>query len=164
MKKLILIRHAKSSWEDPLLDDHERPLNDRGHRDAPQMAQRLKEKEVIADLIISSTAVRAKATAYITAERLDFPKEEILIRKDLYHTSENEMLKVLTRLPDTLNTVLLIGHNPGLNDLIIRLGGKIKDLPTAGQFAFSFDTSKWSEIDAENSKVWFVDHPKKVNH
>src|SRR5690606_1596107 len=159
MKKLLLIRHAKSDWEDPFLDDHERPLSLRGLRDAPLMAQRLVKKNIMPDLIISSDAKRAKTTALITAENLRYPKNKIPFTADLYYASASTLLAVIKNTPPDVETLLLIGHNPGLNDLIELLGGEIDNLPTCGQFGFIFAVENWSSIDRESAQKWLFDYP-----
>lgn len=161
MKKLVIIRHAKSSWDDPFLSDHSRPLAERGIKDAPKMAKRLKKEKIYPDAIISSDAERAKATAIITAENLDFSLKKIDFIKNLYHGSVSQILSEIKKTDDEVKTLFLIGHNPGLNDTIWKLGGEIDNLPTAGQFGFKFDVKSWEEINAKNAKVWFFDYPKK---
>jgi phosphohistidine phosphatase len=161
MKKLVIIRHAKSSWDEPFLNDHDRPLAERGLKDAPKMAKRLKKENIFPDAIISSDAVRAKATAIITAEQLDFPTKKIDFIKDLYHGSVSQILSEIKKTDESVKTLFLFGHNPGLNDLIWKLGGEIDNLPTAGQFGFKFDVKTWEEISAKNAKTWFFDYPKK---
>ena len=161
MKKIILIRHGKSAWDQPWLSDHDRPLADRGIHDAPKMASRLKEKSIHPDLILSSTALRAADTAKITAEILGFPEDEIEFEKNLYHASPSILLKYIHLQKDSKDLNLLVGHNPGLNELISHLGGKLDNLPTSGQFGFQFTTDSWNEIGPQNAKVWFIDYPKK---
>lgn len=160
MKKLLLYRHAKSSWDDPYLDDHRRPLALRGLRDAPYMAQRLKKKAVIPDAVISSDAERAKATALITAENLHFPKTEIKLRPALYHASAQGILAEIRQAADPYDVLFVFGHNPGLTDLINFFGGSLDNLPTSGQFGFTFDTDHWADIHPGNAAVWFYDYPK----
>lgn len=161
MKKLIIIRHAKSSWNDPYLDDHQRPLAGRGLRDSPRMGQRLKRKNIFPDNIISSDAMRAKATALIIAEQLHFPKDKIEFTRKLYHASAYSILELLRNTGADTKTLFIFGHNPGFNDLIDLLGGEIDNLPTCGQYAFKFDTNSWSQISEKNGQTWFVDYPKK---
>ncbi|MFD2037104.1 SixA phosphatase family protein [Belliella marina] len=160
MKNLIVIRHAKSSWDDPFLDDHQRPLGDRGLRDSPRMGQRLKRKGVIPDLLVSSDAERAKSTALIIAEQLHFPKDRIMFTGTLYHASSSVILGLIRSLDDLYNTVMIFGHNPGFNDLIWELGFEIENLPTCGQFAVKFEVNSWKHVGKENAKKWFFDYPK----
>lgn len=161
MKNLVIIRHAKSSWTEPLLNDHQRPLAERGLRDAPKMGNRLKKKGINPDAMLSSDAERAKATALITAESLDFPQEKIRFTPDLYHASASDILSEIKKTDNSVNTLFVFGHNPGENDLIWKLGGEIDNLPTSGQFGFKFDVHKWSDIEKKNAKFWFFDYPKK---
>ncbi|GAB3648953.1 hypothetical protein GCM10028791_13630 [Echinicola sediminis] len=165
MKKLIFYRHAKSSWDNPFLDDHKRPLAERGLRDAPRMAERLKKKNISPDHMLSSDAERAKATALITADHLGFPKAKVAYTNQLYHASSNQILKTVRNLPNSKDIAFVFGHNPGLNDIIDDLGGDIENLPTCGQFGFTFDVDDWDKIAADNAKVWFYDFPKnKANN
>lgn len=160
MKKLLLYRHAKSSWDDPLLHDHQRPLAHRGLRDAPFMAQKLKKKGISPDFILSSDAARAKATALITAENLHFPKGKIEFTPGLYHASARSILSLIRDTDNKHGVLFLFGHNPGLNEVIEFLGGEIDNLPTCGQFGFTFNSENWSEVSPENATVWFFDYPK----
>jgi phosphohistidine phosphatase len=161
MKKVVFIRHAKSSWDDPYLNDHERPLADRGLRDAPRMAQRLKKREIKVDAIISSDASRAKTTALILAETLHFPKDNIQFTPNLYMASANSILGEIKKTKNSVDTLLVFGHNPGFNEIIEKLGGEIDNLPTAGQFGFKLDIKDWEDISPKKAKVWFFDYPKK---
>lgn len=124
------------------------------------MAQRLKKKAIFPDAIISSDAERAKATALITAENLHFPKEKISWRPDLYHASARTILKEISQTEDQLDLLFLFGHNPGLTELVNLLGEDLDNLPTCGQFGFTFNTDHWADISAENAKMWFYDYPK----
>jgi phosphohistidine phosphatase len=161
MKKIILVRHAKSSWNDPFLNDHDRPLADRGIADAPKMAKRLKKRGIVPDLILSSTALRAAETAKITAKVLGYPSEKIHWEKGLFHASPNQILKIIRMQKDTANMLLVFGHNPGFNDLITYLGGDLENLPTSGQFGFKLKAAHWAELKPETAEVWFIDYPKK---
>lgn len=163
MKKIILVRHAKSAWDNPLLNDHDRPLADRGIADAPKMAKRLKKRGVLPDLMLSSTALRADETAKITAKALDYPLEKIIWEKGLFHASPHQILKIIRMQSDSKNTILIFGHNPGFNDLIAYLGGDLDNLPTSGQFGFKLNSAHWAELSPENVEVWFFDFPKNKN-
>ncbi len=161
MKRLVLVRHAKSAWDDPFLRDHKRPLALRGLRDAPKMGQRLKKRGVIPDMMLSSDATRASATAQIIAEQLHFPKKAIQYSNKLYHASSYEIFEQIRAVPQAVELLLVFGHNPGFNDLIWELGGELDNLPTAGQFGFIFHTDNWLDISKKNAEVWFDDYPKK---
>lgn len=161
MKKIILIRHAKSSWDNPWLSDHDRPLADRGLQDAPIMAKRLKKRKIQAEIILCSTATRAVETAKIIAKELEFPVSEIILEENLYHASPNKILKYIHLQKDSKDILFIVGHNPGLNELIEHLGGKLDNLPTSGQFGFLAKIDRWSEFGPKTAEVWFVDFPKK---
>lgn len=161
MKKLILIRHAKSSWDKPWQNDHDRPLAERGLRDAPEMAKRLKKRGIQPEIILSSTALRAIQTAKITAQELNFPEEKIETEKNLFHASPNMILKIIHMQKDTHDTLFVFGHNPGLNELINELGVDLDNLPTSGQIGFKLDAESWSELNRKNVQFWFIDYPKK---
>ncbi len=161
MKNLVLIRHAKSAWDQPFLSDHRRPLAERGLRDAPRMAQRIKKRGIFPDAMISSDAERAKSTAFITAEQLKFPREKIILTQHLYHAGASQILQLVQQCKETDQTLFIYGHNPGFNDFIWEMGFQIDNLPTAGQFGLRFDTNSWKNIGPENAQKWFFDYPKK---
>lgn len=161
MKKIILVRHGKSAWNNPNLTDHDRPLADRGLNDVPEMGLRLKEKGIAPDLILSSTATRASQTAEILAEVLHIPKSNLVFDKNLYHASYTTILKCIQKQDDSNQLIFIVGHNPGLNDLIDFLGGKIDNLPTSGQYGFLVDSDRWIQLRPQKVRTWFVDYPKK---
>ena len=117
MKTLFLIRHAKSSWDDPALPDKDRPLGDRGRRDAPKMGKRLAKRDVKPDLILSSPARRAFTTAEIMAKKLDYKLKHIVVDDRLYAGAVHDLLNVIHKLGDKLERVMLFGHNPELTEL-----------------------------------------------
>lgn len=164
MKTLYVIRHAKSSWEDTNLPDFDRPLNERGKRDAPRMGKRLKERLIHPDLLLSSPAKRALSTCKRIAETLGLPKDGIKTDRDLYHADEEDILSVVRRLNDKYSTVFIFGHNPGLTDFVNSLSRdeamNIPNLPTCGVAAFSFDTDSWNKTDFGKGNFLFFDYPK----
>jgi len=161
MKKIILVRHGKSAWNDPNLSDHDRPLADRGLENVPEMGFRLKEKGILPNLILSSTATRAAQTAEILAEVLHIPKSKVAYDKNLYHASSATILKCIQRQDDSNDVIFLVGHNPGMNDFIDYFGGNLANLPTSGQYGLLVDTDHWIQLRRENAKTWFIDYPKK---
>ncbi len=161
MKKIILIRHAKSDWENYSLPDYDRPLAERGLRDAPQMAASLKNRGVLIDLICSSTAQRAKQTTLLSTAVLGYPEAKIHWEKSLYHASASHLLHFIQSQSDQVQTLVLVGHNPGLTELIVHLGVNLDNLPTAGQFAFSVLSKEWKDLSAANCKFEWWDSPKK---
>ena len=165
MKTLYLIRHAKSSWDDPEQADHERPLNKRGKKDAPNMARRLKEKHVTPDVMITSTATRAHDTCRAFAKILDFDKDKIKTEKRLYHADEEQILKVIRELKDRERddeeVVLLFGHNPGLTEFANRLlDENIDNIPTCGIVKAQLKIKHWKEAQFGCGELEFFDFPK----
>lgn len=160
MKKLYIIRHAKSDWDNLSLSDFERPLNKRGEKDAPFMAKKLKERGVSADIIISSAALRAKTTAKIIAKELGLSKK-IVYDENIYEASANTLYEVIKNIDNKYNTVMLFGHNPGLNMFIDSLVNVYDNIPTCGIVEIEFECKKWSEISTFNSKLISFDYPKK---
>jgi phosphohistidine phosphatase len=144
MKTLFLVRHAKSSWNEPGLPDKDRPLNDRGKRDAPKMGERLAKQDVKPDFILSSPASRALKTARIIAKRLDYKLKDILVDDRLYAAEADDLLHVIRELGDKPKSVMLIGHNPELTELAHRLSNKITRMPTCAVAEFMFDAKSWS--------------------
>ena len=161
MKTLFLIRHAKSSWDAPALADMDRPLNDRGQRDARQMGERLAKRRVKPDLILSSPATRALTTTEIIAKKLDYKRRNIVVDDRLYAVEANELLDVIRQLDDRAESVMLIGHNPELTELAHRLSGDITRLPTCAVAEFVFDARSWSRIGKDQPAKVVLDYPKK---
>lgn len=162
MKVVTLVRHAKSSWKDRTLPDHLRPLNKRGKRDAPMMGERLAERGVEVDQMISSPATRAKTTAEAVAEEIGYPWEEIVVDERLYHGEVFELLQVIQGLEDYVHHVMLFGHNPGLTELTNYLSPYyIDNVPTCGVVELRYDTDTWAcPGEVEPTEVHF-DYPKK---
>lgn len=162
MKTLYLVRHAKSSWDDPSLDDEDRPLNKRGNRDAPKMGERLAKRRVFPDLIITSPAERARITCEVIADILEYPEGEIEVDEDVYLASQTELLSIVRACDDLWNTVMVFGHNPGFTDFANSLADEdIDNIPTCGIFACTFDVDQWDEVDFGKGKMILFDYPKK---
>jgi phosphohistidine phosphatase len=163
MKKLYIVRHAKSSWDDSDLSDFDRPLNERGKRDAPVMAERLLIKGIKPDLLVASDARRAFSTAKRFASVLGYSKNEIKKEHRLYHAGESAILEIVRGLPDSANIVLLFGHNPGLTDFVNELSkdGDVTDnIPTAGIVAFELPTASWRDVNFKTGEFILFDYPK----
>ena len=161
MKELTLVRHAKSSWQHASLHDHERPLNRRGERDAPMMGERLAKRNVKPDLIVSSPAVRAHETAAIIAKKLGYRRKKIVVEGRVYNASVADLLDVLQNLDDSMTRVMVFGHNPGMTELVNRLGPReIDDLPTCGVVQLRFDTEKWVRLGEVAVQEVFYEVPK----
>ncbi len=160
-KFLYLIRHAKSSWDNPSLTDFERPLNKRGKRDAPEMGKRLAQRQVIADLMLSSPANRALTTCRHIAKEIDYPEEAIEEDEEIYHAGPSTLLKVVREIDDTWRTVLMFGHNPGFTDFANALNNTgIDNIPTCGIVLCRFEIDSWSEVQFGSGEEVFFDYPK----
>jgi phosphohistidine phosphatase len=160
-KELLLVRHAKSSWDDPYLDDHDRPLNDRGLRHAPEMGKRLQGWSIRPDVWISSTALRAITTAEILAEQVGFPQDQIQRSKDLYHASATDLLEFIAGLDDAIGSAILFGHNPGMTSLVANLYGLlIGNVPTCGVVHLQFREAKWKAVSSALPARAYFDFPK----
>ena len=145
MKTLLVLRHAKSSWNDSSLDDHERPLNERGRRDAPRMGDLAREYGLRPDLVISSDAVRAQLTAEAVAEAAGYAGE-ILFDERLYLASPAEIILVLRTMGEDAETIMIVGHNPGLEELVERLTGERQDMPTAALAQIGLPLDRWRDL------------------
>jgi phosphohistidine phosphatase len=161
MKTLSLIRHAKSSWDDTALSDRERPLADRGKRDVAEMGRRLAERDVKPDLIMSSPAMRALATAEVIAESLHYKLKDIVVNNRLYAGQADDLLDVIQALGDKLKRVMLVGHNPELTELAHRLSSEIVHMPTCAIAEFTFDAKSWSDVGNAKPAQVALDYPKK---
>lgn len=162
MKHLYIVRHAKSSWVDCEVADVERPLNKRGKKDAPVMGERLKDRGVTPDLIVSSPAKRAYKTAKKIAKKLDYPKKRIVKDESIYEGSEGDLLQVIRRADSNVESLMIFGHNPGFTFLANALVGEplIDNIPTCGVFRVDFDVDDWREVEPGTGKFQFFDYPK----
>ena len=161
MKTLILVRHAKSSWEEAGIDDFDRPLNERGKHDAPIMAKRLKSKSIDVDIFISSPAKRALRTAKYFAEEFDVEKKEIEQVSKLYGASVSTFLEVVSNIDDKNKIAVLFSHNPGITDFANTLTNvHIDNMPTCSIFAAQADADKWADFFRSEKNFLFFDYPK----
>lgn len=165
MKTLLLSRHAKSSWKNPDLPDHDRPLNKRGQNDAPRMGKLLKEEDLIPDLIMSSTAVRAKKTAEFVAKACKY-KGEIVLNQSLYGAEPADYLKILEGLSDKHKAVLVIGHSPSVKETVeVLTGSQDVIMPTCALAHISLPIQNWAELNKQKIKgkllkIW---RPKELS-
>jgi phosphohistidine phosphatase len=161
MKKILLVRHAKSSWDDMAQKDFDRPLNDRGHKDAPVMARRLLKNDVKIDAFISSPAVRALTTAEYFAEAFDIKKKQVIQEPSLYHPTNEIFFDIISKIDDRYKTVAIFSHNPGITEFAAQLcDTRIDDMPTCAIFAVKTDIQSWKEFEKAKKKFWFFDYPK----
>ena len=156
MKTLVLVRHAKSAWDAPGLDDHERPLAERGLRDAPEMGRRLAERGLVPGIIRSSTAIRARTTAKLLAQALGIGADRVELDERLYGAMPEEILEVVRDFDDAADTAMVVAHDPGLSDLAFALSGTIEHMPTCAVAEFTFDVGSWAEaVEADPVETRF---------
>src|SRR3972149_5493945 len=149
MKTIMLVRHAKSSWKNPRLDDFERPLNKRGRRDAPLMGEKLKERQILPDLILSSPAKRARKTVQFVDK--------------MYHCGASVLLDLVKKLDDKNTSVMLFGHNPDFMDFagMLLKPGPVQNIPTTGVTCIRFPVSNWKKVQKGKGESVFFDYPKR---
>lgn len=161
MKTLLLLRHAKSSWDEPSLRDFDRPLAARGKRDAPRIGKALRKRGPHPELIISSPAARTRATIKAIAASARF-EAEIQFEESVYGASASELIKLIRGLPREKATAMIVGHNPGLEDLVARLTGKPERMPTAALACIEFQIDGWDDLkDGEGKLAWLLT-PKQL--
>jgi phosphohistidine phosphatase len=147
MKTLLVLRHAKSSWKDDSIDDHERPLNKRGKDEAPRVGKHLCHVGLIPQAIVSSTARRAKDTALAVAEVCGLPAGDVVVEPRLYMAEPSQILTVVRQLPDRAARALIVGHNPGLEDFVSRLVADEVEMKTAAVAVVELDIESWRNVD-----------------
>ncbi len=162
MKTLFVVRHAKSSWGDFTLPDFERPLNDRGKKDAPVMAKRLLQRNIRIDAFISSPAKRALKTCKLFCKEFDFPEEKIILKDILYHAPREVFYQVIEKIEDVHKLVALFSHNPGITDFVNSLSQELRidNMPTCGVLGISSDVAHWSDFKTGSKTILFFDYPK----
>lgn len=162
MKTLTIVRHGKSSWKYPELDDYDRPLNHRGKADAPLTGRRLKELKISPDLIISSSANRALTTAKVIAKKIGYPKKKLVADKQVYMADSEDILAILGQVDDGYKDVFIIGHNPTLTDLANQLTNEyIDNVPTCGVVRMTLDIDSWRDLKPGKGSLVLFDYPKK---
>ena len=161
MKELLIIRHAKSSWNNAFSSDFERPLNDRGHRDAPKMAEKIKARTVTVEAFLSSTANRALTTATYFVEAYGKTKKDILLFPQLYHAPEAVFYEVIKTIPTDITTAAIFSHNPGITEFVNGLTETMVDnMPTCGIFAIQIESNNWEDFSTATKRFWFFEYPK----
>lgn len=163
MKTIILVRHAKSSWDDISLSDEQRPLTDRGRKNAPEMAKRLLKKNIPIDAILSSPAVRAKSTADYFAKEYDIKKKHIILVPGLYMASHDAFVKTIREAPEHASSIALFSHNDGITQFANSISEtRIDHMPTCSVFAVNVDIQHWSDFQPGQAKFYFFDYPKSL--
>jgi phosphohistidine phosphatase len=161
MKTLTILRHGKSSWSDRGLPDHERPLNRRGEKDAPVMGERINQAGIRPSLIMSSSAIRAWHTARIVAKAISYPLEFLHREAELYLADLDRLLDLFAGQDNAFNSVMVVGHNPGLTELANYLLPDITDnIPTCGLVALNIDTDDWNLRQRKTAELILYDFPK----
>jgi phosphohistidine phosphatase len=163
MKTLLVLRHAKSSWKEPWLADHDRPLKKRGKQDAPRMGVLIRDEGLVPDIILSSTAKRAQITARVVAENCGYDGELELTR-ELYLADAEMYIETLRELPPEVETAMVVGHNPGLESLVEDLTGEWARMPTAALAQIALPIDSWDELDLDDQgKLVSLWRPREVN-
>ena len=161
MKQLLIIRHAKSSWDNLTQKDFDRPLNERGHHDAPVMAKRLLDNHVEVDAFISSPAKRAFTTAKYFAKEYGVAEKSIIQVPALYHASKEDFFSAINKTDDTFKTIAIFSHNPGITQFINCLTeARIDNMPTCGIFVVKAEISYWKDFQKGNKIFLFFNYPK----
>lgn len=165
MKTLILVRHAKSSWNDPAQRDIDRPLNERGRDDAPVMADRLAGRGTMPQRVLCSPALRTVTTAEIFANRLHIPRELIQMERQIYLAGPSHLLHLIRQQESNIDTVMLVGHNPALTDLLNELckDARIDNMPTCCVAELQLPNDDWASVDFGMATLKFLDYPKKTH-
>ena len=158
MKKLLLVRHAKAE-KDTTVKDINRPLKYIGIQDAAFMADRLQEHSLVPQIIVTSPALRTKTTAEIFADHLSLPEPSI--SKKIYEANAQDLLQVINRLPDQYNFIALVGHNPGMAQILYYLTGEVKDVHTSTVALIEFETDDWASVSGDTGKLVYYSSPKE---
>ncbi|MGN6532868.1 MAG: SixA phosphatase family protein [Ginsengibacter sp.] len=164
MKTLLLIRHAKSGWDDPSLADFDRTLTERGKSDAKMMAKRIKDQSIDIDSFVSSPAKRAKKTTKIFMKELKKDEEEMFLIPDLYEASVSDFYATVQNLKDTKKVVAVFAHNPGITDFVNSLEcSPVYNMPTCAVFALKINTNNWETFAEAEKEFLFFDYPKNAD-
>lgn len=165
MKQLLIVRHAKSDQNNASLNDFDRPLNDRGHKNAPEMAERLIKQDLIPQQIVSSPALRALSTAHYFADTLGITRDKIIKEENIYEASATTLLKIINGFDEQSDFTALFGHNPGLSEIAEQLTGnpELYNLPTTGMALIEFPVDQWSMVSRGTGKLLLYDYPKNVS-
>jgi len=161
MKQLLLVRHAKSSWDDFSIKDFDRPLNERGKKDAPMMAKRLLKRDIAIDAFISSPAKRARKTAEAFVKEYKGDKDRIILLDELYMASPSAFAEVIKKTNGRYDTIAIFSHNEGITEFANSLTDTRADnIPTSGVFAVKIKSKHWSDFADAKKDFWFFDYPK----
>ena len=161
MKHILLTRHAASDDPDPELNDIDRPLNKHGLHDTPLMGQRLINREIKPQAIISSTAVRAMTTAVLLAKELDCPSDKILRNENVYTATPDQLMDIIRNFDNGKDWIMMMGHNPSISQLVsILCGDFVQNMPTCGIYALECQVDDWQAVGPHSAKILFFEYPK----
>ncbi len=161
MRKLYLVRHAKSSWKEEGVTDMDRPLKGSGIRDAYNTSEWLRNQKELPDVILASPATRAMHTALIFAKNLTYNFDKIWIKPEIYGASTQDIKKLVSQLDDKYESAMLFGHNPTITDFVNKcIDHRIDNVPTTGVACLKFDINSWQDID-NSAELLFFDYPKR---
>lgn len=161
MKTLLLLRHAKSSWSNPSLRDFDRPLNERGLKAAPLIGQLLLKRQIQPGLVLSSPAERARQTALFVAEAAQFATAP-RFDESIYEASALALLEIISQIDDHVAQAMIVGHNPGMEELLMILTGETRRMPTAALAFISLNVEKWSEVREGTGRLEWLVKPKEL--
>ncbi len=161
MKTLVLVRHAKSSWADSGQKDFDRPLNERGLKDAPMMAKRLLARKVKIDVFISSTAKRARKTCELFMKEFGADPDKMILQSKLYLAEPNAFREVIQKIDETVDHAVIFSHNNGITGFANQLtSARVDDMPTCSVFAVKIKSNNWTDFEQAEKEFWFFDYPK----
>jgi phosphohistidine phosphatase len=161
MKTLYLLRHAKSSWKEPGLEDFDRPLNDRGREAAPLVGRFMRKRQLTVDLLLSSPAARARQTAALVKEAAAL-SAELLYDERIYEADAERLLEVVSQAAESADALMLVGHNPGMEELLQTLTGERREMPTAALACVVLDVEKWGKARAGAGRLEWLVRPKEL--
>lgn len=165
MKKILLIRHAKSNLNNSGLNDFDRPLNERGKEDALFMGKRLFSKKIFPDIIISSPAKRALSTVRKIAKEINYLDDKIIYNENLYLAHIPDFIEIINNISSSISSVFIVSHNPGITEIAEYLTGElINIIPTTGLVCIEFNKYSWQSIKKKEGRMIFFDYPKKHKH
>ena len=162
MRHLMILRHAKSSWADGNLSDHERPLNQRGRRASGAMGRFMAGRDLLPDFVISSDSARTRETVALWSEAAGWDGD-VDFRPELYHASAEELLVAARAAPDTSGRIMLVAHNPGIEEFVSRAAGRHLEMPTGTLAGFGVDCSTWSQVDPEAMNLSIHQRPRELS-
>ena len=162
MRALYLLRHAKSSWKDVDLADFDRPLSSRGRRASESIGQFLKSKEIAFDLVVSSPAVRARQTIELVLRTAKM-RPELRFDERIYEATSARLLEVISQIENEYKSVLMVGHNPGMQEILLLLTGQNEEYPTAALTKIAFKNLKWTEVGNKKGSLEWIVRPKEID-